>query len=155
MAYEFTDIDDVVFAGYVNNRNFSANFSEAMEEAGIRPPDNAGDIGPEHLKFIPSDHYGEALLLVSNPDSASITMYRVDCGDAANEYDDDDVEINKTGTIVVATSVTLGLVAWIVYIVYGLFNPKEEEAAATTGAEDRHTNVASESHVGGNSTTIH
>merc|ERR1711879_120005 len=66
----------------VNNRNFSANFSEAMEEALIRPPDNAGDIGPEHLKFVPGDHYGEALLLVSNPQSASITMYRVVCGDS-------------------------------------------------------------------------
>jgi len=82
IAYDFTDIDNITYVEYVNNRNFSANFSEEMEEAGKRPPENAGDIGPEHLKFVPDDVYGEALLLVSNPQSASITMYSVDCGDS-------------------------------------------------------------------------
>jgi len=82
ITYDFTDIDNITYVDYVNNRNFSANFSEEMEEAGIRPPENAGDIGPEHLKFVPDNIYGEALLVVSNPQSASITMYSVDCGDA-------------------------------------------------------------------------
>jgi len=82
IAYDFTDIDNITYVQYVNNRNFSANFTEEMEEAGIRPPENAGDIGPEHLKFVSDDVYGVALLLVSNPQSASITMYSVDCGDS-------------------------------------------------------------------------
>ena len=86
--------------------------------------------------------------------SGGVADFVSDDDDTANQYDDDDdVEINKTGTIVVATLVTVCLVAWIVYIVYGICNPKEEEAATTTGAEGRHTNVASGSHVGGNSTT--
>ena len=77
MVYDFTDLDDIVFADYVNNRNWTANYSN--EE--VRPPENAGDIGPEQMRFIPGDIYGEALLVVSNPQSASITMYRIDCGE--------------------------------------------------------------------------
>jgi len=85
MTYDFTDIDNITYVEYVNNRNFSANFTEEMRDAGIRPPENAGDIGPEHLKFVSDDVYGEALLLVSNPNSASITMYSVDCGEPTTD----------------------------------------------------------------------
>jgi len=79
IVYDFTDIDDIVFVDYVNSRNFSANYPEEMEDQ--RPPENAGDIGPEQMRFIPEDIYGEPLLVVSYPQSASIAMYRIDCGD--------------------------------------------------------------------------
>eukprot|EP00483_Globobulimina_turgida_P000334 UN00334 len=81
MVYDFTDIDNITFVDYVNNRNFSIAYDEEL----IRPPTEAGDIGPEQMTFVPGNIYGEALLLVSNPQSASVTMYAVDCGPSIQE----------------------------------------------------------------------
>ena len=75
-AYDFSDIDNITFADYTNNRNFSLVYNDS-----VRPPEAAGDIGPEQMRWIDGDIYGEPLLVVSNPQSASVTMYRIDCGE--------------------------------------------------------------------------
>jgi len=159
MVYDFTDIDNVVFADYVNNRNFSANFSEAMEEALIRPPDNAGDIGPEHLKFIPGYHYGEALLLVSNPQSASITMYRVDCGDTPyttpepngeGQKGDGELSLLEWVAIGVAALVIVSLAALVIWCICckrtgARWNTKKDNVQLTeSGGRAEHVKVATE-----------
>ena len=77
-AYDFTDIENITFADYYNNRNFSLEYDDSG-----RPPQEAGDIGPEQMRWIDGDIYGnDPLLVVSNPQSASVTMYRIDCGQA-------------------------------------------------------------------------
>eukprot|EP01084_Bolivina_argentea_P098920 177822_1 len=77
IAYDFTNIDDVQYVDYVNNRNFSVYYDE-----DVRPPENAGDVAPEHLIFINEEEYGEAILIVTNTQSSSISMYRIDCGES-------------------------------------------------------------------------
>lgn len=76
MVYEVTDVDNdgVKWVDYVNNINYSIEYNE-----GERPPRSAGDVSPEQLKFIDEKVYGVPLLFVSNEQSSSITIYRVDC----------------------------------------------------------------------------
>ena len=45
----------------MNNRNFSVEYTE-----DDRPPEEAGDIGPEHIKFVNSDEYGVPLIIIAN-----------------------------------------------------------------------------------------
>merc|ERR1712032_1000744 len=107
----------------INNRNFSVNYTNEEQ----RPPDSAGDIGPEQMRFIPGDVYGEALLLVSNPQSASITMYRIDCGEdpvfptTAEPKDNGDGQDGDLRTweyvaIAVASFALISIVAFLVYM---------------------------------------
>merc|ERR1719153_1111882 len=79
MVYDMTDMDNIVFADYANSRNLSyMGYTNDTK----RPAEAAGDIGPEQMRFVPGEVYGEPLLVVSHPQSASVAMYRVDCGDA-------------------------------------------------------------------------
>merc|ERR1712154_666533 len=112
-----TNIDDIVFVGYVNNRNFSLVYNETM-----RPPEEAGDIGPEQMRWIDGEHYGEPLLVVSHPQSASITMYRIDCGESpfitttkmvTTKEDDDGMKEDETLTILEIAAIAVGSLAII------------------------------------------
>jgi len=79
MVYDFTDIDDIIFVDYANPRNFSYM---GYTNDSVRPAEAAGDIGPEQMRFVPGEVYGEPLLVMSHPQSASVAMYKVDCGEA-------------------------------------------------------------------------
>ena len=80
MAFDVTYIDDgeVEFVQYVNNQNFSVDFS-----SDTRPPQEAGDIAPEGLTIIPKTAFQTdgPILLVASSESASVTAYYVNCGE--------------------------------------------------------------------------
>lgn len=142
-AYDFTDIDNIVFADYVNNRNFSFDYDD-----DFRPPEEAGDIGPEQLRFIPESKYGAPLLVVSNPQSASVTMYRIDCGDdpdnttmntestgscpiytTESPSDDDDKEESLTTLEIVAIAVgSFAIISIIILVTYIMCKRKNKGA---------------------------
>ena len=122
MAYDFTDIDNITFVDYVNNRDFNMEWDE-----DVRPPEGAGDIGPEQIRFVPEQYYGEPLLVVSYPQSASVTMYRIDCGEAPEvvsttmepEEKEKKEEEALTSVEIVAIAVgSLAIMAVAVLIVY-------------------------------------
>ncbi len=74
MVYDITDIDNGngKFIEYINNRNWDIDITE-----GERASEEAGDIGPEQIRFINENVYGVALLVVASTESASITIYRI------------------------------------------------------------------------------
>merc|ERR1712037_414005 len=74
MVYDITDVDDVRFVQYLNNRDFSVAFEEDE-----RPPEEAGDTAPEQLVFIDEDVYGTPLLFASFSESSSVAVYVVNC----------------------------------------------------------------------------
>eukprot|EP00484_Ammonia_sp_Unknown_P013020 CAMPEP_0197074234 /NCGR_PEP_ID=MMETSP1384-20130603/211006_1 /TAXON_ID=29189 /ORGANISM="Ammonia sp." /LENGTH=606 /DNA_ID=CAMNT_0042513075 /DNA_START=51 /DNA_END=1871 /DNA_ORIENTATION=+ len=78
MVYDATFIDDgiVSFVEYVNNRDWNVTVPK-----DTRAPEEAGDFGPEQMRFVPENVYGTAYLMVANADSASVTAYTVDCGE--------------------------------------------------------------------------
>lgn len=69
MVYDITDPHKVVFQDYVNNRNFGV---DAVSE-------DAGDLGPEGLAFIPAyqSPTRRPLLAVGNEVSGTTTLYEV------------------------------------------------------------------------------
>ena len=77
MVYDITDIDDgeVTFVEFLNSRDFTVEYDE-----GSRPPQDAGNVEPETLIFVPdTDDSEEALLIVGYKTSASIVAYSFDC----------------------------------------------------------------------------
>ena len=79
MVYDVTTPSAPAFVEYVSNRDFSAD--AALPDGSSNPA--AGDLGPEAVRFVsPSESpTGQALLLVSNEVSGTVTAYGV--GDAA------------------------------------------------------------------------
>ena len=71
-VYDITDPGNAVFAGYVNNRNFSVDEDGAA--AGL-----AGDLGPEGLVFVSADDSptSTALLIVTNEVSGTVSIFEV------------------------------------------------------------------------------
>jgi len=95
MVYDITDIDDgeVTFVEFLNSRDFSIDYDE-----GSRPPQDAGNVEPETLIFVPdSDDSEEALLIVGYKTSASIVAYSFDCG-CHREYGVDAVAAEPIAT---------------------------------------------------------
>jgi hypothetical protein len=76
MVYDATLIDEgiVTFVEYVNNRDWNVTVSK-----DVRASEEAGDFGPEQIRFVSEDVYGTAFLMVANADSASVTAYSVYC----------------------------------------------------------------------------
>merc|ERR1712129_576929 len=91
-VFDITNLDDgnVEYLQYFNNQDYSIEFEE-----DTRPPESAGDIGPEQLRFIDESVYGEALLFVAYPESSSVSIYSIDCG--ADDDDDDDESASESG----------------------------------------------------------
>jgi len=69
MVYDVTDVNDVQFETYYNNRNFDYDATSPL----------AGDLAPECVKFISADdHSGDQdLLVVSNEVSGTISIYAI------------------------------------------------------------------------------
>ncbi len=74
MVYDITDPTNPSFVLFINNRNF-----EADPETDLA---NAGDLGPEDIRFIAAEESpnGTPLIVVSNEVSGTITLYSVDDG---------------------------------------------------------------------------
>lgn len=70
MMYDITNPNGVQFIEYVINRNFTKDPTESTE---------AGDVGPEGMKFVSADKSptGEALLIVGNEVSGSTNVYEI------------------------------------------------------------------------------
>ena len=68
-----TDPYNVRFAGYTNNRDFSAVIDLDVAPAA------AGDLGPEGIVFIPAadSPTGEPMIAVSNEISGTTTLYSI------------------------------------------------------------------------------
>ncbi|GAA0349805.1 choice-of-anchor I family protein [Bowmanella denitrificans] len=86
--YDVTNPFQAAFVSHYNNRNFDADFeldddldNPCDEAEGMDCSDvpNAGDLGPESIKFISADNSpnGNPLLLIGNEVSGSITVYQV------------------------------------------------------------------------------
>ena len=88
-VFNITDLDNgnVEYVEYFNTQNYSIEFDE-----DARPPESAGDIGPEQLRFVDEDVYGTALLFVAYPESSSVTIYSVDCGESNDDENDNDID---------------------------------------------------------------
>eukprot|EP01083_Nonionella_stella_P307306 1079555_1 len=77
-VFDISKIDEgcmgcIQYVEYFNSRNFTVTWEE-----DTRPPENAGDVGPEQMRFIDESVYGAPLLFVTYPESSSIAMYRID-----------------------------------------------------------------------------
>jgi len=86
--YDVTNPFSVSFVSHYNNRDFSVSFE--LDDDLAEPCDSAegmdctevplaGDLGPESIKFIAAEHSpnGNALLVVGNEVSGSVTVYQV------------------------------------------------------------------------------
>jgi len=73
MIYDITDPENPKFENYFNNRNFTVDADDP----------NAGDLGPEDVKFISAadSPTGEALLMVSNEVSGTISFFGFETAD--------------------------------------------------------------------------
>lgn len=79
MVYDITTPAAARFVSYINNRDFSVNPDEG-DNAGWQ---QAGDLGPEGLTFIPAKDSpnGKNLLVVGNEVSGTTTIFTVDSKD--------------------------------------------------------------------------
>ena len=109
MVYEVTDVDNdgVKWVDYVNNINYSIEYSEQR-----RPPESAGDVGPEQLRFIDEGVYGVPLLIASNEQSSSITVYRIDCEEVILDKRGRELEMWEIIVIIVG-SILFGIIVII------------------------------------------
>jgi len=73
MIYDITDPTAPIFENYINNRNFNVDAEDPT----------AGDLGPEDIKFIEATDSptGEALVMVSNEVSGTISFYSISTPD--------------------------------------------------------------------------
>ena len=69
MVYNITDPTNPTFVSYYLNRNFSVDADDA----------NAGDLGPEDLKFISASESpnGKNLLITANEVSGTLSIYEI------------------------------------------------------------------------------
>ncbi len=83
MVYDLSDPAAPVFVDYVNNRNFDVDAcgrfeqDEEGEAVCVAPNPEAGDLGPEGLKFVPAwaSPTRKPLLIVGNEISGTTTIY--------------------------------------------------------------------------------
>ena len=72
MIYDVTNPFSPKFVSYVNNRNFSADPSKELSQAG--------DLGPEGMLFIPKPHspINYSLVVIANEVSGTTTIYKIE-----------------------------------------------------------------------------
>ena len=86
--YDITNPFNVSFSAFYNNRDFNIDYE--LDDDLINPCDesegmncsmieNAGDLGPESIKFVSSEQSpnGNPLLIIGNEVSGSVTVYQV------------------------------------------------------------------------------
>lgn len=87
-VYDITNPFQAAFVAHYNNRNFEVSFEldddladpcDSAEGMDCTEVPNAGDLGPESIKFIPAadSPSGQPLLVVGNEVSGSVTLYQV------------------------------------------------------------------------------
>lgn len=87
-VYDITNPFQAAFVAHYNNRNFEVNFEmdddladpcDSAEGMDCTEVPNAGDLGPESIKFIAAEDSpsGAPLLIVGNEVSGSVTVYQV------------------------------------------------------------------------------
>lgn len=80
MIYDITNPFAVSFVDYVSNRNFDADYVIDTDTGEVEGDATlAGDLGPEGMKFIPSQYSptGLPLLLIGNEVSGTTTVYQL------------------------------------------------------------------------------
>lgn len=80
MVYDLSDLNDVHFVQYINNRNFNLELSEDVEgdpAPTARELSLIGDLGPESILFVQSRHNDNPLVIVANEVSGSLSIYKV------------------------------------------------------------------------------
>eukprot|EP01083_Nonionella_stella_P094460 265006_1 len=126
-VFDITGIDDgqIEFVEYFNAENYTVTWEE-----DTRPPEHVGDIGPEQMRFVNEDIYGVPLLIVAYPESSSVAMYRIDCGEAVISTMNP-VEAMYRITVIIAVIVGICMV----FVAFGWFlscrfraNDEEEKA---------------------------
>lgn len=86
--YDISNPFNVSFAAYYNNRDFTVDFEldddldnpcDASEGMNCDMIENAGDLGPESIKFVNSEQSpnGMPLLIIGNEVSGTVTVYQV------------------------------------------------------------------------------
>ncbi|GGO74844.1 choice-of-anchor I family protein [Bowmanella pacifica] len=87
-VYDVTNPFQAAFVAHYNNRNFNVDFEldddldnpcDENEGMDCSQVPEAGDLGPESIKFISAEHSpnGNALLLIGNEVSGSVTVYQI------------------------------------------------------------------------------
>ncbi|QYK04856.1 choice-of-anchor I family protein [Shewanella zhangzhouensis] len=87
-VYDISNPFQAAFVAHYNNRNFDVSFElddelanpcDSSEGMDCTEVPNAGDLGPESIKFISADDSpsGQPLLVVGNEVSGSVTLYQV------------------------------------------------------------------------------
>jgi hypothetical protein len=79
MTFDITDPQAVQFVSYTNHRNYDAAIATEDGEVTGATLNQAGDLAPEGMQFVPADQSpsGDALLLVANEVSGTLSVYRV------------------------------------------------------------------------------
>ncbi|WP_088329136.1 choice-of-anchor I family protein [Lacimicrobium sp. SS2-24] len=87
-VYDVTNPFQATFVSHYNNRDFNLSFEldddladpcDEAEGMDCEQVANAGDLGPESIKFVSADNSpnGNALLLIGNEVSGTVTVYQV------------------------------------------------------------------------------
>lgn len=73
IIYDITDVNNVKYINYVNTRSLNASKEDMLNN-------NAGDLGPEGIKFISKEKspIDKALLLVANEISGTVNIFEVE-----------------------------------------------------------------------------
>ncbi len=79
MIYDITDPTQVRFIDYIVNRDFNLKFNIKDDHTIEGEPKNAGDLGPEGMKFVGANDSpnGQPLLIVANEVSGSTAIYQL------------------------------------------------------------------------------
>jgi hypothetical protein len=86
VVYDITDPQEPSFVQYINNRNFEIDPLEDIKDGDVDVSD-AGDLGPEGVKFIPAaaSPLDVAVVAVGNELSGTTALYRVHALEEATE----------------------------------------------------------------------
>jgi len=113
-VYDITNLDDgeVQYIEYINNRDFTVEYL-----SGTRAPEEAGDVGPEQVRFVAEDVFGMPLLLVANAESSSVTMYRIDCEGGGVDGAEDESGLTDVEIVVIVLASVIGVILLVVLCV--------------------------------------
>lgn len=76
MTFDISDVNNVKFVNFINNRNFDVKLKK---KGKYKDPAKAGDLGPESIKFVAAKDsaIGKPLLIVANEVSGSTSVYKI------------------------------------------------------------------------------